>query len=34
VETYLLSPEQVVGRAVIDSGNWRQHRKEYRAWTS
>jgi gamma-glutamylaminecyclotransferase len=31
VETYLLSPQQVVGRAVIDSGNWRAHRKECRA---
>ena len=27
-ETYLLSPEQVEGRYVIDSGDWREHRKE------
>ena len=28
VETYLLAPEQVEGRPVIDSGNWRARRKE------
>ena len=28
VETYLLAPEQVEGRPVIDSGNWRSRRKE------
>jgi gamma-glutamylaminecyclotransferase len=28
VETYLLAPEQVEGRPVIASGNWRSHRKE------
>ena len=28
VETYLLAPEQVVGRPVIPSGNWRARRKE------
>lgn len=28
VETYLLSPEQVEGRPVIPSGNWRSRRKE------
>jgi gamma-glutamylaminecyclotransferase len=28
VETYLLSPQQVEGRPVIDSGNWRARRKE------
>jgi gamma-glutamylcyclotransferase (GGCT)/AIG2-like uncharacterized protein YtfP len=28
VETYLLPPEQVEGRPVIASGNWRSRRKE------
>lgn len=28
VETYLLAPEQVEGRPVIASGNWRSRRKE------
>lgn len=28
VETYLLTPEQVEGRPVIASGNWRSRRKE------
>lgn len=28
VETYLLTPEQVEGRPVIVSGNWRSRRKE------
>ncbi len=28
VETYLLSPQQVEGRPVIDSGDWRARRKE------
>jgi gamma-glutamylcyclotransferase (GGCT)/AIG2-like uncharacterized protein YtfP len=28
VETYLLTPEQVEGRRVIASGNWRSRRKE------
>ncbi len=28
VETYLLAPEQVEGRPVIDSGSWRARRKE------
>ncbi len=28
VETYLLTPEQVEGRPVIPSGNWRSRRKE------
>ena len=28
VETYLLAPEQVEGRPVIPSGNWRSRRKE------
>lgn len=28
VETYLLTPEQVEGRPVIISGNWRSRRKE------
>ena len=28
VETYLLSPRQVEGRPVIESGNWRSRRKE------
>lgn len=27
VETYLLTPEQVEGRPIIVSGNWRQRRK-------
>ena len=28
VQTYLLTPEQVEGRPVIASGNWRSRRKE------
>ena len=28
VETYLLTPEQVEGRPIIASGNWRQRGKE------
>ncbi len=31
VETYLLPPEQVEGRPVIDSGSWRARSKEWRA---
>jgi gamma-glutamylcyclotransferase (GGCT)/AIG2-like uncharacterized protein YtfP len=27
-QTYLLTPEQVVGRPIIPSGNWRSRRKE------
>jgi gamma-glutamylcyclotransferase (GGCT)/AIG2-like uncharacterized protein YtfP len=30
VEAYLLAPEQVAGRPVITSGNWRLRRKESR----
>jgi ABC-type Fe3+ transport system substrate-binding protein/gamma-glutamylcyclotransferase (GGCT)/AIG2-like uncharacterized protein YtfP len=31
VETYLILPEQAEGRASIDSGSWRSHRKEQAA---
>lgn len=30
VETYLLTPEQVEGRPVIPSGNWRSRRNQIR----
>lgn len=28
VETYLLTPEQVAGRPIVASGNWRERRRE------